>query len=88
MNRFTSKEILKGYAMAASDLIERGHADIAVSLLTYEAEIGVDDLKDLGLPRYDYQSLSEALRDAGKPYDILSAHLEGRVRKDEKRART
>ncbi len=85
MNRFTSKEILKGYALACADLIERGHADIAVSLLRHEAEIGAEELKTLGLPRYDYQSLSEALRDVGKPC-ILSAHLEKSIREDEARA--
>lgn len=81
MNRFTSKEILKGYAMCCADAIERGYSELAVSLLQIEAEIGVDDLKDLGLPRHDYQSLSEALRDV-KPC-ILSAHLQDRIREDE-----
>ena len=65
MNRFTDVKIMKGYALACADLIDSGHAALAVNLLRLQAEIGIKDLNDLGLPRYDYQSIYDALQEAG-----------------------
>lgn len=88
MNRYSSKETMRGYAIACASLINiYDRADMAIQLLN-EVEITAADLPRLDLEPYDYQALSDVLKDfSGKPYEILSAHLEKSLREDEARAR-
>lgn len=66
MNRYSSKETMRGYAIACANLINiYDRADMAVQLL-HEAEITVDDLPKLDLDSYDYRALADVLKDMAR----------------------
>ena len=63
MNRYSSPETMRGYAIACSNLVNiYDRPDWALQLLR-EAEICSNDLLRLDLEPYDYRTLADILKD-------------------------
>ena len=66
MNHYACKTTMRGYALCCADLINIfDRADLAKKLLQ-EADISARDIEKMDLEGYDYQALSDVLKDMAR----------------------